>query len=1016
MEQLNHDASRTQVIDDFVSVTSWMAIASGEATLDLTSSNAPTGKAMQMVFDFHGSGGFAVARKELQLTLPAIFAIRFKLRGEAPVNHFELKLVDETGKNVWWHQQRSIAFPNAWQEQIIKSRDIVFAWGPSGDASLSKLGAIELAITADQGGKGTIWIADLTLENRTLGAPPLITASSHEPKHEADASILSDSAKAWRTRRRSRQWLAIDFRQCHEYGGLTLHWINKKAARDFDVESSEDGQTWTTLSRIRDAQEDRSFIPLPDGESRYLRLQLLRPQSSSGFGIRRIEVLPYQVTRTPEALFAHIARTSPTGYYPRYLTGQQSYWTPVGTARGAPQALVNEEGLIELQPGSCSIEPFLFHEGRLITWADAVTTTELADGFLPIPIVRWNAGDLTLTVTACALDEETGRVLHISYRLENTSAHVVECRFFLALRPFQVTPPWQKFKRFGGMASIQSITINNEDGLVNGTLKVGLTPSSDRSGAAAYHQGVISSHLSHGNVPEGNSVEDADGLACAAWVWDVKLAPGDVREIHAACPGSSVPCNHALAQATTDWRERLGFTQIELPGTFQKFADSFKTAAAHILLNRDGAAFQPGSRRYTRSWIRDGAMMGAALLRAGSATEMRDFIRWYAVYQADSGAVPCCVDEGGADWLVEHDSHGQLVFAVAEYVRFTGDMQFLRELWPAMGKALAHLQMLLLTGGEEGLLPESASHEGYLAHPVHAYWDDFWALRAFQDAADMAAKLGEDGADFAKSGGDLAARIQRSMAEVMEARGLTTMPGSVEWADFDPTATSNAVALLDLHNIMPADALAATFRLYLDGWQRRQSGAMDWTNYTAYEVRIIGAMVRMGWRDEANELLRFLVNDQRPAAWHQWPEISWRDPRSPGHLGDVPHSWISAEYMLSFRDMLAHEHLADNTLALAAGLPLEWLVEDGVRVDHLPTYFGSIAFTLRRDDAWSVRFTMEPSWANAPVAVMLRPPLPARLQSIEDATGAVIRYSEDGLVLQPRACEIVIHCSPSPLA
>lgn len=280
----------------------------------------------------------------------------------------------------------------------------------------------------------------------------------------------------------------------------------------------------------------------------------------------------------------------------------------------------------------------------------------------------------------------------------------------------------------------------------------------------------------------------------------------------------------------------------------------------------------------------------------------------------------------------------------------------------------------------------------------------------------MAAKLGEDGADFAKSGGDLAARIQRSMAEVMEARGLTTMPGSVEWADFDPTATSNAVALLDLHNIMPADALAATFRLYLDGWQRRQSGAMDWTNYTAYEVRIIGAMVRMGWRDEANELLRFLVNDQRPAAWHQWPEISWRDPRSPGHLGDVPHSWISAEYMLSFRDMLAHEHLADNTLALAAGLPLEWLVEDGVRVDHLPTYFGSIAFTLRRDDAWSVRFTMEPSWANAPVAVMLRPPLPARLQSIEDATGAVIRYSEDGLVLQPRACEIVIHCSPSPLA
>ncbi len=42
-----------------------------------------------------------------------------------------------------------------------------------------------------------------------------------------------------------------------------------------------------------------------------------------------------------------------------------------------------------------------------------------------------------------------------------------------------------------------------------------------------------------------------------------------------------------------------------------------------------------------------------------------------------------------------------------------------------------------------GLLPESMSHEGYMAHPVHAYWDDFWALRGFKDAAAMAEILGD---------------------------------------------------------------------------------------------------------------------------------------------------------------------------------------------------------------------------------------------------------------------------------
>ena len=35
-------------------------------------------------------------------------------------------------------------------------------------------------------------------------------------------------------------------------------------------------------------------------------------------------------------------------------------------------------------------------------------------------------------------------------------------------------------------------------------------------------------------------------------------------------------------------------------------------------------------------------------------------------------------------------------------------------------------------------MPVSVSHEGYLAQPVHSYWDDFWALRGLRDAVDLA--------------------------------------------------------------------------------------------------------------------------------------------------------------------------------------------------------------------------------------------------------------------------------------
>src|SRR4029077_3794114 len=99
-----------------------------------------------------------------------------------------------------------------------------------------------------------------------------------------------------------------------------------------------------------------------------------------------------------------------------------------------------------------------------------------------------------------------------------------------------------------------------------------------------------------------------------------------------------------------------------LPPRAREHAQAVRTAVAHVLVERDGPALQPGPRRYTRAWVRDGAIMAAALLRMGCSDEAREFVRWYAGFQAPDGAVPGAVDRNGADWLVEHDSHGELVF------------------------------------------------------------------------------------------------------------------------------------------------------------------------------------------------------------------------------------------------------------------------------------------------------------------------------------------------------------------
>src|SRR4029079_11664537 len=136
---------------------------------------------------------------------------------------------------------------------------------------------------------------------------------------------------------------------------------------------------------------------------------------------------------------------------------------------------------------------------------------------------------------------------------------------------------------------------------------------------------------------------------------------------------------------------------------------------AYILINRDGAGLQPGSRSYERSWIRDGALTSTALLRLGHYTEVRDFINWYSEFQFDNGKIPCCVDSRGADPVPENDSHGEFIYLVAEIYRTTHDLGFVRGLWPHVDAAARYIAKLRAAnhGDFEGLLTESISHEGY---------------------------------------------------------------------------------------------------------------------------------------------------------------------------------------------------------------------------------------------------------------------------------------------------------------
>jgi hypothetical protein len=179
---------------------------------------------------------------------------------------------------------------------------------------------------------------------------------------------------------------------------------------------------------------------------------------------------------------------------------------------------------------------------------------------------------------------------------------------------------------------------------------------------------------------------------------------------------------------------------------------------------------------------------------------------------------------------------------------------------------------------------------------------------------------------------------------------------------------------------------------------------LEWSNYTPYEIRIIGAFVRLGRRDAALELLRFFLSDRRPPAWNQWPEIAWREPRVPAHVGDLPHTWVAAEYVLALRSLFAYERAADPALVLAAGLAPEWLEGAGVRVTSMPTLYGSLSFLLRRLDGDTVRFEIASGLASK---MILCPPLAGPLRSVSVNGGAYSNFDQHSVTIFNGPAEVI---------
>ena len=235
---------------------------------------------------------------------------------------------------------------------------------------------------------------------------------------------------------------------------------------------------------------------------------------------------------------------------------------------------------------------------------------------------------------------------------------------------------------------------------------------------------------------------------------------------------------------------------------------------------------------------------------------------------------------------------------------------------------------------------------------MHSYWDDLFALRGFRDVIELARRFGDRGAErrYVAVLDTFSRDLRASVGAAMRVHRIDYVPGCADLGDFDATSTTIALTPAGATDVLPMTAVRATFERYWAFFERRRSGAEAWEAFTPYEVRVIGAMARLGWRDRALALTEWFLDQRDPAEWRQWAEVVYRDTLAQRFVGDLPHTWVGSDFVRSVLDLIAYEDEAEAQVVIGAGVDPAWFAGGGtLRLAGWPSRWGRLETSTSRD-------------------------------------------------------------------
>ena len=339
---------------------------------------------------------------------------------------------------------------------VLRKASLEFAWGPASGGEPERIGAVELALAADRARSGTIWIEELRdRAARSRGDAAAV-------RRRRGVELAARPRARVRARRERRHQLEPGPRRCAvldrarsrppcECGGVVVDFAGSAGVPRRRLLASDDA-VQLEASRRRPRRPGRRggcARPTEKGASRASNSRPARPRRW-----RASAVVPLELAVSPARYVTAIAASARRAAATRAIcsasrpTGPSSAPTATST-----RACSSEDGALEVDAESFSIEPFLWTDGRLVTWAD-VERHVSARRWPPADSDRRVGGRriCALRITAFAAGAPGASTLVAPLRRRERERAPRAVRLFVAIRPFQVNPAWQSLNLVGGVA------------------------------------------------------------------------------------------------------------------------------------------------------------------------------------------------------------------------------------------------------------------------------------------------------------------------------------------------------------------------------------------------------------------------------------------------------------------------------------------------------------------------------------------------------------------------------------